>query len=531
MCRRTAFAWPTALLLLLGLSFAATDDKCPMNLSQPAPEGARVEDGLLHAGQPERTYEPFQYRATTDGDGYRLCTCELKQCLVKCCEPGEAFIENKCTPFDELRGDIRVPKGIIGNKTAEASEAHDINQFHMLYQMPQCDQMYSLFPYHENDDSFEISLNGQLLQEANIDTYDHFCFELMQFDSGFQYVAIVCSPNNNNSSNGLKPIINGALIISIPFLFMTLLVYAFTKKLRDLHGKCIIGHVLSLLIAYISIIIGKLKTIGIDDKVCVIIAYITQFFTLASFFWLNLMCFDLWYIFRYGKKLKNEPKMIKIYCLYAWGCSSLISIVTYVADKWPKLMTFLPTPKIGGFNCGISDSEKAVDMYFYGPIGVILFVNALVFIHIALHIALYMGKRPESYRNLINYKKKMILCLELFTVMGLNWTAEIISWKFPDKLQSVWFITDVGNALQGVLIFVIFVCRKRVLKMFNLQCCPRLRLFESSSPAPRQPNPVNDVTSNPTVICQLLDINPTNENQKINQQNPNSHLLNSCNSE
>jgi hypothetical protein len=49
-----------------------------------------------------------------------------------------------------------------------------------------------------------------------------------------------------------------------------------------------------------------------------------------------------------------------------------------------------------------------VDMYFYGPIGVILFVNALVFIHIALHIALYMGKRPESYRNLINYKKKYV---------------------------------------------------------------------------------------------------------------------------
>lgn len=125
----------------------------------------------------------------------------------------------------------------------------------------------------------------------------------------------------------------------------------------------------------------------------------------------------------------------------------------------------------------------------------------------------------------------MILCLELFIVMGLNWTAEIISWNMPNDLRNIWFITEIGNALQGVFIFIIFVWRERVLKMINLQCCPRLRLFESSSPAPRQPQPANDETSNPTVTCQLFDINLTNENRIMNQQNPNCQLLNSFNSE
>lgn len=136
-----------------------------------------------------------------------------------------------------------------------------------------------------------------------------------------------------------------------------------------------------------------------------------------------------------------------------------------------------------------------------------------------------------SANSMFNFKKccRMILCLELFIVMGLNWSAEIISSRLSNpQTENVWFVTDLGNALQGVSIFVIFVCRERVLKLLNLQCCPRLRLFESSGPPPRQPKPVNNyASSNPTVTFKLYDIHFTDENEMINQQNPeNRHLLN-----
>lgn len=121
----------------------------------------------------------------------------------------------------------------------------------------------------------------------------------------------------------------------------------------------------------------------------------------------------------------------------------------------------------------------------------------------------------------------MRLCLELFIVMGLNWTMEIISsymtWNF---WKEVWFFTDIGNALQGVLIFVIFVCRERVLLSMNQQCCPRLILVESSGPPPRQFNSDNDESSRPTVSFELVNTHFTDENQTINQQNPDNHLLN-----
>lgn len=62
--------------------------------------------------------------------------------------------------------------------------------------------------------------------------------------------------------------------------------------------------------------------------------------------------------------------------------------------------------------------------------------------------------------------------------MGVNWLAEIVSWLADSEgtSTSLWYVTDIGNALQGVFIFLIFVCKKRVLVLlgnkFNLKCYP-----------------------------------------------------------
>ena len=49
---------------------------------------------------------------------------------------------------------------------------------------------------------------------------------------------------------------------------------------------------------------------------------------------------------------------------------------------------------------------------------------------------------------------------------------EIISWLFEDKLPSyIWFLPDLANTLQGVIIFIIFVWKSKIkrllIKRFN----------------------------------------------------------------
>jgi len=66
--------------------------------------------------------------------------------------------------------------------------------------------------------------------------------------------------------------------------------------------------------------------------------------------------------------------------------------------------------------------------------------------------------------------------------MGVNWLAEIISWATDsDGSEYVWYVTDIGNSLQGVLIFLIFVCKKRVLNLLNKKLCPQFQIFKTST--------------------------------------------------
>lgn len=61
----------------------------------------------------------------------------------------------------------------------------------------------------------------------------------------------------------------------------------------------------------------------------------SQFWLLASFFWLNIMCIDMWRSVG-NMQISKESNMKKLilYCLYAWGCPCLILIFSLLADNF-----------------------------------------------------------------------------------------------------------------------------------------------------------------------------------------------------
>jgi len=66
--------------------------------------------------------------------------------------------------------------------------------------------------------------------------------------------------------------------------------------------------------------------------------------------------------------------------------------------------------------------------------------------------------------------------------MGVNWLAEVISWATDmDDSNGIWYVTDIGNSTQGVFIFLIFICKKRVLRLLNKKLCPQFALFKTST--------------------------------------------------
>lgn len=111
--------------------------------------------------------------------------------------------------------------------------------------------------------------------------------------------------------------------------------------------------------------------------------------------------------------------------------------------------------------------------YFYVPVGILLLTNTILFIITAIKISRYqhvlalrrLARNHHSDREdqklFRKLKRIFIVCLALFFLMGLNWMMELISWGVGGD-PFAWTAFDLVNALQGVLIFGLFVLRRPI---------------------------------------------------------------------
>lgn len=89
------------------------------------------------------------------------------------------------------------------------------------------------------------------------------------------------------------------LLISVLFLFATLAVgFLLISNHHVLHWRCQTNYVICLLIGDLLLAITQLAGNNITGASCVVIAHLMHFFFLATFFWLNTMCFNIWWTFR-----------------------------------------------------------------------------------------------------------------------------------------------------------------------------------------------------------------------------------------
>ncbi|KAH9627941.1 hypothetical protein HF086_015385 [Spodoptera exigua] len=182
---------------------------------------------------------------------------------------------------------------------------------------------------------------------------------------------------------------------------------------------------------------------------CGAYSFSIYFFFLASFCWMSVMSYDIWWTFRgYAKARpihrRGERFKFMMYCLYAWGL--------------PLAMTIC----LGG--------EKL--LYLYMPMLILILCNWIFYILTAFNIwRLSRGTAmldtaaagtPQAHRT---HRQRFMVYLKLSVVMGLNWLLEIISFLYPGF--KMWYLTDSYNILVGLAIFLIFVCKKKILKKLD----------------------------------------------------------------
>ncbi|KAF7395310.1 hypothetical protein HZH68_009360 [Vespula germanica] len=309
---------------------------------------------------------------------------------------------------------------------------------------------------------------------------------------------------------------------------------------------------LSIFILYQILYIDNDKIINMAKWPYSPISFFMYFFFLASFYWLNVMCFDIWWTFgkwailikpdksaietsgdrvnesfiashiasgidigigtntaigrnliidkhrgeieddpspvnslcvvdfsnlpqrqgfralRGSMKQRDQKKFI-IYSIYAWGVASLFTGICLIMDFAPNIPEGSIRPQLGAERCWFK-YNTATNIYFIGPMTISVFCNLCLFISTALKIQQHKRdtahhlRSSESRRHDDN-KQWFNLYLKLFIVMGITWSTEIIStlWKGSDNY--IWYITDVVNTLQGLIIFITLVCKEKIKRL------------------------------------------------------------------
>ncbi|KAJ9600194.1 hypothetical protein L9F63_009528, partial [Diploptera punctata] len=331
------------------------------------------------------------------------------------------------------------------------------------------DSFFMLDPNLAKEDAFTINPQTGVLETNNkpplLLQSEDYCTTRIVYEDGtitVQDIAVACFSDDKSSTS--EPfyrfvLYSTCLVISAVFLLITLIVYLLVPELRDLQGKCLMFSMLSLCIAYISLAVLQLHSTTFNSNTCVSSAFFTYFWTLAAFFWLNIVSYNVWRSVIFHQFRVPDNQMFLWCCVYGWGGPLLFQIVALASHHLPEHN--LIRPNFGVSTCWFhGPAEKWT--YFYGPVAVLLICNFVFFVWTAW--CLWKGCKDQSAPKLRCLRYKCLLYLKLFLVMGITWIFELMSF-IVDSSSGFWFVTDLLNCLQGLIIFLILVVfRKKALR-------------------------------------------------------------------
>ncbi|KAJ8731198.1 hypothetical protein PYW07_004362 [Mythimna separata] len=266
------------------------------------------------------------------------------------------------------------------------------------------------------------------------------------------------------------------------FIFLVLVVYLMLPELQNLRGLILMAYLFSLMVAFLLLVVNQNTSF---DTGCIGFASGIYFFFLAAFCWMSVMSFDMWSTFRNNYTVSRHRRREELckffkYSLYAWGVPLLMTIFMNVVNAYKHDMKDLPwfiTPRIPEYGCFLHGGVKL--LYLYVPMLILIICNWVFYLMTAFHIwrshsnSAVLDSDAAGQKQAHRDQKQMLMVyLKLSVVMGLTWLLEVISFIYcgSGPSETVWIISDAYNSLIGLLMFLIFVCKKKILRKLYVRC-------------------------------------------------------------
>ncbi|XP_018569773.1 G-protein coupled receptor Mth2-like [Anoplophora glabripennis] len=411
----------------------------------------------------------------------QLCGCEqMHSCVRKCCQSGFHHFHNESP---EHGFSVSRCHRVRTNSTNFTVPIYDgFKQVYLEHKfmvgMLDCkNKEYQYFKMSNVDSrqKFYIQKNGSLYYPFYNRMYsnDRYCI-----DEKDGLTAYLCFLPRGPVAHSERMIYVLAKLAPLPFLLITFIVYAVLPE-PTLHGRALMRHILSLSIANVFVAISQYYKLY-NNPLCQILGYEIVFFMLASFFWMNVMCTDIWLAFSVLRGQINLEKRLFFLCnIYAWGIPFTIVLVVFLINTYGDKNSVL-YPAVGIDFCFIN-GHFPILFYYFGPVLLLVIINTVLFILTAINIqnvkretSLLQQADSRRHASSQDNRKKFTLYWKLLFAMGINPVINIhviqtISWSAGLKLEYdtaryIFYIKDLAHTLYGIFIFMTYTCKRSIRK-------------------------------------------------------------------
>ncbi|XP_011179744.1 probable G-protein coupled receptor Mth-like 2 [Zeugodacus cucurbitae] len=463
--------------VLTEIPHCAFEDTVNITASRKFPNGSYSYQNVL---VPKHLTGNYSYIELYDGNRktvekhLRGCVCQLKPCVKFCCHEKERVtLTNgrlQCSKWKKINYS---PFLNITLQNGYKRKMNILTEFVVQQGIP-CDMG---FP---SGDPWELTEDGKITQHMSQAARDYCIFPYpISGTKSWELNAINCPPQIPLSIK-----VNTMLMLtSVPFLYATILIYWWTGNLKSLNGKCIVCYIFSLANGTMLIVIANfpVTVITSNDFACALIGFVAYYFLTAVFFWLNVICFDLWQNVCFTTKFTNktntsEHKRLLYYSLYAWGLPAVMTIITVII-QYSSLPDELK-PGIGDTVCFLKTNDWSAMLYFHGLFLLLISFNIVVFYLTVKHVFsvrsnLQMLRSHEQAEDRINrlrvLQENIWQFLRLFIIMGINWLLEIFAYLLDriKEYEVIFYIINAFTASQGIILFIILVMTKKNRKIIK----------------------------------------------------------------
>ncbi|XP_035220019.1 probable G-protein coupled receptor Mth-like 11, partial [Stegodyphus dumicola] len=178
--------------------------------------------------------------------------------------------------------------------------------------------------------------------------------------------------------NKYYPILAAEMGLSIFCSTALIFVYIIIGEHRTVPGKNVISISLCLIITYIMLTIDLLMRNNLSHALCMVVGVIVQTTFLATFFWTNVMSYDIMITMASVKSDAITTFKYWKYSVYAWTMTLLCVVPAVVVDNIDEIPNEYK-PRFGVKKCWIS-GQLAFLIYLNAPVGVTLTANCVFFI-------------------------------------------------------------------------------------------------------------------------------------------------------